>query len=67
MKKSYRDELRARDINHLMAQAQTLKQKIAQLKFSARGGKTATLKESNKIKKEIATILTLIHEKRNHA
>ena len=66
MKKSYRDELRAKDTDHLMVQANGLKQKIAQLKFSARAGKTATLKETNKIKKEIATILTLIHEKRNH-
>ncbi|MFA7201917.1 MAG: 50S ribosomal protein L29 [Candidatus Paceibacterota bacterium] len=66
MKKSYRDELRAKDIDHLMVQVNTLKQKIAQLKFNARAGKTATIKESNNIKQEIATILTLIHEKRNH-
>lgn len=66
MKKSYRDELRAKNIDQLIVQVNMLKQKIAQLKFGARAGKTNTQKEANKIKKEIATTLTLIHEKRNH-
>ena len=66
MKKSYRDELRTKDVEHLMTQVNALKQKVAQLQFNARGGKTATVKETKKIKQEIATILTLIHEKRNN-
>jgi ribosomal protein L29 len=66
MKKSYKDELRARDIAWLEAHTQTLKQKLAQLQFETRSGKNKNHTECQKIKKEIATVLTFIYEKRNH-
>lgn len=66
MKKNYKDELRSRDVSWLAAHVRDLREKLSRLQFDVRSGKNANHKEIKSVRLELATALTLIHEKRNH-
>jgi ribosomal protein L29 len=64
MKKSLRNELRAKDPQVLAHQISELRAKYAKLKFDIASGKTAARKEAQAIRREIATMLTILGEQK---
>jgi large subunit ribosomal protein L29 len=55
-------ELRKKDKKELAKSAQELRKKLSDLRFKFSSGKLKNVKEINQSKKEIARILTILHE-----
>jgi ribosomal protein L29 len=65
MKKDILQQLKTKDVEQLEVSVAQAKEKLSQLLFALRSGKTASVKEIREKKKEIAVLSTLINEKRN--
>lgn len=59
-------ELRKKDKKELEKMAQDLRKKMSDLRFKFSSGKLKNVKEINNSKKEVARILTLLKETKQH-
>ena len=62
MKQDALKTLRSKTIDELHAMRRAAQEKLSQMRFDLRAGKTANLKEMRATKKEIAIIATLINQ-----
>jgi ribosomal protein L29 len=65
MKRDKVKELRSKSAEELEAIAADLKEKLEKLNFDLKSGKTASIKDIRRIRKEIAVTLTVINEKKH--
>lgn len=62
MKKDKKNELQNKSVDELKGMAQNSREHLERMMFNLKSGKTANIKEIREAKKEIATILTIIHQ-----
>lgn len=62
MKKDHKSQLKSKAIGELQADLKSLRIRLRDLKFDLAAGKVKNVSEINKIKKEIAVVLTLINK-----
>ena len=61
MKRDKKQELKNKSIEELRQMAQTMHEELSRLRFDLRAGKTDVIKDIHKVKKELAFVLTHIH------
>jgi|GEM_PF-2419607 len=61
MKKDRKQELKNKSVAELREMAHTMYEELSRLRFDLRAGKTDVIKEIHKTKKELAFVLTRIH------
>jgi len=66
MKADKLKELRTKEVKELETMVMDLKEKLEKLRFYLKSGKTASIKDIRRIRKEIAVIMTIINEKKKH-
>ncbi|BCX16140.1 MAG: hypothetical protein KatS3mg098_369 [Candidatus Parcubacteria bacterium] len=66
MKADKLKELRTKEVKELETMVMDLKEKLEKLRFDLKSGKTASIKDIRRIRKEIAVIMTIINEKKKH-
>ena len=65
MKQDIKKILKAKTADELSAMVRSANEKISQMKFDLRAGKTANIKDLRAAKKERAVALTLINQKKH--